>query len=166
MLSGPHGARADQLGSLLGPDASAPRPDPRGPSVTVVAVPSDDGRVAVGGEGHGKALLSGPTAPEPTSLGPCWVQTPPLLVQTHAAPAILLSPNPPTRAVLPSAERDTEVPWNAAPTASEPTSLGPCWVQAPPLRVQIHTAPAELLSPNPPTMAVLPSAERDTETPC
>ena len=60
LLSGPHGARADQLGSLLGPDAAAPRPDPRGPSVTVVVEPSDDGRVAVGGEGHGKALLSAP----------------------------------------------------------------------------------------------------------
>ena len=67
-----------------------------------------------------------PTAPEPTSLGPCWVQMPPLLVQTHAAPTLLLSLGPPTRAVLPSAERDTEWPCSAFPTAPEPTSLGPC----------------------------------------
>ncbi|MCU0785174.1 MAG: hypothetical protein MUF81_14225 [Verrucomicrobia bacterium] len=57
----PHGTRSDQLGSLLSPDPSAPRPDPRGSSVTVVAVRSDNGRVAVGGEGHGIALLRVPS---------------------------------------------------------------------------------------------------------
>ena len=92
--------------SLLG--QTRRRSSPSGPGETVVELPSDDGRVAVGGEGHGKALCSVPTAPEPTSLGPCWVQTPPLLVQTHTAPAELLSLDPPTMAVLPSAERDTE----------------------------------------------------------
>ena len=60
LSSVPHGARADQLASLLAPDASAPRPDPRGPDVAVVPEPSDDGGVAVGGEGHGIALLSVP----------------------------------------------------------------------------------------------------------
>src|SRR5450759_1358304 len=66
-----------------------------------------------------------PSAPEPTSLV-CWVQAPPLLVQTHAAPAPPLSVSPPTMAVLPSAERDTERPCSAFPTALEPTSFGPC----------------------------------------
>src|SRR5450830_1504687 len=108
-----------------------------------------------------KPCLAIPTAPEPTSLVPCWVQTPALLVQTHAAPALLLSTYPPTMAVLPSAERDTETPWLAVPTAPEPTSLVPCWVQTPALLVQTHAAPATLLSPGPPTMAVLPSAETD-----
>src|ERR1039457_4653916 len=65
-------------------------------------------------------------APEPTSLVPCWVQTPPLLVQTHAAPALLLSLGPPTMAVLPSAESDTETPCPALPTAPVPTNFGPC----------------------------------------
>src|SRR5450759_5207168 len=86
--------------------------------------------------------LAAPTAPEPTSLVPCWVQTPALLVQTHAAPALPLSEYPPTMAVLPSAETDTETPWPAFPTAPEPTSLAPCWVQTPPLLVQTHAAPA------------------------
>ena len=36
LLGGPHGAGADQLGPLLGPDAPAPGPDPRGPSIPVV----------------------------------------------------------------------------------------------------------------------------------
>src|SRR3972149_1123537 len=98
-------------------------------------------------------------APEPTSLGPCWVQIPPLLVQTHAAPALPLSAFPPTMAVLPSAERDTERPCGAIPTAPEPTRLGPCWVPSPPLLVQTQAAPVLLLSKPPPTMAVLPSAE-------
>src|ERR1035437_2594803 len=67
-----------------------------------------------------------PSAPEPTSLVPCWVQAPALLFQTHAAPTAPLSPHPPTMAVLPSAERDTEAPRIAFPTALEPTSFGPC----------------------------------------
>src|SRR5438309_1502711 len=68
-----------------------------------------------------------PTAPEPTNLAPCCVQTPPLLVQTHAAPAALLSRFPPTMAVLPSAERDPETPCAAFPTAPVPNNFGPCW---------------------------------------
>src|SRR5580700_6936218 len=88
----------------------------------------------------------GPRAPVPTSLAPCWVQTPPLRVKTHAAPSWLLSPYPPTIAVLPSAESATDQPWSAAPTAPLPTSLAPCWVQTPPLRVKTHAAPVWLLS--------------------
>src|SRR3954447_13193144 len=108
-----------------------------------------------------------PTAPVPTSLPPCGVQTPPFRVNTHAAPAFKASNGPPTRAVLPSAERDTEAPCCAAPTAPVPTSLPPCGVQTPtPLRVKTHTAPAVAASNGPPTRAVLPSAERDTEVPC
>ncbi len=30
--------------------------------------------------------LGRPTVPAPTSFNPCWAQTPPLRVQTHAAP--------------------------------------------------------------------------------
>ena len=83
----------------------------------------------------------GPTAPVPISLLPCWVQTPPLRVKTHAAPAFELSLGPPTMAVLPSADSATEKPWKAAPTAPVPTSLLPCWVQTPLLRVKTHVAP-------------------------
>ena len=67
--SAPHGARADQLGSLLGPDASAPRPDPHGTSATIVVGPSDDGRVAVGGEEHGPALICVPHGARADQLG-------------------------------------------------------------------------------------------------
>src|ERR1019366_1688149 len=77
---------------------------------------------------------------------------------------------PLTMAVLPSAEMNTEVPWAAPPTAPEPTNLGPCCVQTPPLRVHTHAAPAPPygappLSFFPPTMAVLPSPESETDCP-
>src|SRR5262249_34408961 len=64
--------------------------------------------------------------PAPTSLGPCLEHTPPLRVNTHAAPAWLLSNGPPTMAVLPSSDTATELPCWAFPTASLATSLGPC----------------------------------------
>ena len=54
--------------------------DPRRPDAIVVVIPAHDGGVAVGGQRDGGALLASPTAPVPTSLLPCWVQTPPLRV--------------------------------------------------------------------------------------
>src|SRR5664279_2371177 len=109
--------------------------------------------------------LAFPTAPDPTSLVNCCNQTPPLLVQIHTAPTTLLSKGPPTIAVLPSAEMDTEVPCSPCPTPSDPTSFVPCWVQAPSLLVKTHAAPTRLLSWNPPTTAVLPSPDRATDQP-
>src|SRR5208282_670979 len=108
---------------------------------------------------------SGPTAPVPTSLLPCWVHTPPLWVKTHTAPMSVLSPGPPTTAVVPSADSATEVPWLAPPTAPVPTSLLPCWVHTPLLRVKTHAAPMPLLSHHPPAIAVLPSADSATDQP-
>src|SRR6266581_3715381 len=81
-----------------------------------------------------------PTVPVPTSLPPCWLHTAPLRVKIHAAPALLLSPSPPTMTVLPSPDSATEVPCVAAPTAPVPTSLPPCWLQTPLLRVKTHAA--------------------------
>src|SRR5262245_10097539 len=108
-----------------------------------------------------------PTAPSPTSLPSC-VHTPlPFRVNTHAASA----PQPPTRAVLPSADKATAIPWPGgdcdSPTRYEsvPTSLSPCCVQAPSVRVNTQAAPLVLLSLGPPTMAVLPSADRATDAP-
>src|SRR6266496_4067930 len=101
-----------------------------------------------------------PTAPVLTSLF-CCVQTPPLRVNTHAAPVLLLSDHPPTMAVLPSAESATAMPWRPFPTAPMPTSFLPCWLQALPLRVNTH-APS---TSHPPMMAVLPSAESATDIP-
>src|SRR5436853_176122 len=57
----PRRARAHELGSILCPHASISLPDPRGSGAGAVVGSSDEGRVAVGGEGHGKALLSGST---------------------------------------------------------------------------------------------------------
>src|SRR6516164_8272586 len=105
-----------------------------------------------------------PTAPVPTSFLPCCVQAPPLRVNTHAASA----PQLPTMAVLPSAERTTDIPWpggNGGSPASLPTSLLPCCIQISPLRVNTHAAPIVLLSLGPPTMAVLPSPDRATDAP-
>src|SRR5437870_1571602 len=63
-----------------------------------------------------------PSAPIPTSSAPCCAHTPPLLVNTHAAPAPTLS-SLPTIAVLPSEERATELPCLMFPAAPVPTSL-------------------------------------------
>src|SRR5947208_1373638 len=58
-------ARANQLFTLLRPEVSAPRPDPRGTSAEsggcgfVVAGTTDDGRVAISREGDGNALPGG-----------------------------------------------------------------------------------------------------------
>src|ERR1700756_1609629 len=112
-----------------------------------------------------------PSAPVPTSLLPCWLQTPPLWVKTQAAPtsellpSLKLSSGPPTMAVLPSPESATEAPWLAFPTAPVPTSLLPCWVQRPPLGVKTQGAPVPELSSRPPTMAVLPSPDSPTDQP-
>src|SRR6266511_3730943 len=108
------------------------------------------------------------TAPVPTSFLPCWVQTPPLRVNTHAAPVLPLSDHPPTMAVLPSAESATDIPWpggNGGSPAPLPTSFLPCCIQTSPLRVKTHVAPIVRLSLGRPTMAVLPSAERATDAP-
>src|SRR6266566_6570980 len=102
-----------------------------------------------------------PTASVPTSFLPCCVQIPPLRVNTHAAPVLLLSDHPPTMAVLPSADSAIDMPRRAFPTAPVPMSFLPCCVQTLPLRVNTH-APSVL---HPPTMAVLPSAETATHIP-
>src|SRR4029077_9628716 len=87
-----------------------------------------------------------PTAPVPTNLAPCWLQTPPLRVYTHAAPALPLSALPPTTAVFPSPDSAMDRPCCALPPAPVPTSLAPCWLHAVPARVKTHAAPAPLLS--------------------
>src|SRR5262245_20068100 len=110
-----------------------------------------------------------------TSFSPSCVQLPPFRVNTHAAPAApspkgtdgshILSLGPPTIAVLPSAERATDHPWLALPTAPVPTSFLPCCAHMPRVRLNTQAAPVLLLSDHPPTMAVLPSADRATDIP-
>src|ERR1035441_3374555 len=106
-----------------------------------------------------------PTAPMPTNLAAC-VHMPPTPVNAQAAPVPPLSFQPPMIAVLPSADRATEDPCCALPTAAVPTNLAPCCVHTPPTRLNTQAAPAPLLSLGPPTMAVLPSDDRATEVPC
>src|SRR5262245_35537549 len=72
-----HGASADQLGPLLGPHPPAPGPEPRGPRRSIVIIPSDDGGVAVGGEGHENALPGGPHGIGADQLGPLLGPDPP-----------------------------------------------------------------------------------------
>src|SRR6185369_10942967 len=93
------------------------------------------------------------------------LHTVPPRVNTHAAPAPLLSKYPPRTAVFPSEETATENPWCAMPTMPVPTSFA-CWLHTPPLRVYTHAAPASALSLYPPTTAVFPSADTATELPC
>src|SRR5689334_17224850 len=85
--------------------------------------------------------------------------------KAHAAPVPLLSRQAPISPVAPSAESATFVPNSPSPAQSSGMSLGPCWVQVEPERVNNHAAPLVLLSARPPTRAVLPSAERATATP-
>src|SRR5262249_57225347 len=105
-----------------------------------------------------------PTAPLPTSFLPCCVQVAPLRVNTHAPSA----PQPPTMAVLPSAESATEIPWpggNGGSPAPLPTRLLPSCVQILPLRAETHAAPVVLLSRGPPIMAALPARGGATGAP-
>jgi hypothetical protein len=109
-----------------------------------------------------------PAPPVPTSFASL-IHVLPLRTKIQAAPIasrdVALSLEPPTMAVLPSAERATEEPWPALPIAYRPTSFEPCWFQTPLVRVNTHTAPARVSSAMPPTIAVLPSAERAVEKP-
>jgi hypothetical protein len=106
-----------------------------------------------------------PVAPPATSFAPCWFQAEPERVNTHAAPLLALSLRPPTSAVPPSAESATLEPKAALPAAPLPVSLLPCWLQVEPERVKIHAAPLFPSSPEPPTSAVVPSAESATLNP-
>jgi len=128
-------AGADQLFAQLGPDIAAARVDPRRPSVQVVKSPPTMAVLPSSDSATEMPWAAFPTAPVPASLLRCWVQTPLLRVKTHAAPLSTLSADPPTMAVLPSAESATETPCLAFPTAPLPTSFLPCWVQTPLLRV-------------------------------
>ena len=138
-------AGADQLVALLGPDTAAAGEHPRRPArhpPTMAVLPSADSATDMPWpSGNGAS----PAPPVPTSLLPCCVQTSPLRVNTHAAPVVLLSLGPPTMAVLPSADSATDAPWDHKPPPYSlvvPTSLSPCCVQTPPLRVNTHAAPS------------------------
>src|SRR6516162_1506328 len=147
---------------------SAPQPP------TMAVLPSAESATDIAWPGGNGGSL----APLPTSLLPCCVQILPLRAKTHAAPVVLLSLGPPMMAVLPSEERATDAPWDHNPPPYSlvvPTSLPPCCVQVPPLRVNTHAAPtgpttgdrsrSALLGPGPPTIAVLPSADSATDMP-
>src|ERR1043165_3349675 len=82
-----------------------------------------------------------PSGSPGVNLLPCCVHTPPLRVNTHAAPIPPSSLFAPTMAVLPSADNATEDPCAASPAAPVPTNLFPCCDHTPPLRVNTQAAP-------------------------
>ena len=112
MSGGSNRSRADQLASLLGPDTAAARVDPRSPGARSLSPrPADDGRVAVGGQRDGDALLGGSNRSRADQLVY-------LAGSRHRRCACrptqprcpLSSPGPPTMAVLPSEDSETEAP--------------------------------------------------------
>lgn len=72
--------------------------------------------------------LDCPVCQLPTSFPPDGIHWEPTRTQIHAAPTLLSSPAPPTMIVRPSALIATPTPCSAVPIASEPDSLGPCWI--------------------------------------
>src|SRR5215472_10563505 len=77
-----------------------------------------------------------------------------------------LSPNPPTRAVVPSPESDTEAPCSTAKsgmlTAPFPTSLGPCWLNDPGAQFEM-AEPFASVEPLMSMMAVEPELVKTAE---
>src|SRR5512143_1616397 len=94
--------RCVHVSALLVKTHAPPPPMPSGAPTTAVA-PSPEGPTAVPCWPLAVATL-------PASLPPCCVQTPPLLVKTHAAPRDEESPGPPKTSVLPSEETSTDAP--------------------------------------------------------
>ena len=82
-------------------------------------------------------------------------------------------PTPPERLTVETDVGPPAVyPWPGAgapivfvPRDPLPTSFAPCCVQVVPLRVKTQAAPTNPLSPGPPTIAVVPSAESATADP-
>src|SRR5262249_59633036 len=110
-----------------------------GPPISAVALLSDPARATLEPNWPGDAGLL--TSAPPVSLDPCWVQVEPVRVNTHAAPRPLLSPGPPTSAVLPAAESATLEPNCPSPCSPPAVILDPCWVPVEPERVKTHPAP-------------------------
>jgi hypothetical protein len=91
----------------------------------------------------------------PISLAPMRVWT----SKIQAAPTDSLSFGPPTRAILPLQESDTDVPCSEFPIDPAPTSLPGSRAQAVPVRLNTRAAPRPLLSIGAPRMAVVPSPD-------
>ena len=133
--------RCRPASSLLGPDAAAAGEHPRRASFplspdppTIAVLPSADSATE-------RALRGVSDRAGADQLRPCWVQTPPLRVNTHAAPAVELSAWPPTMRGVAVGRTARRRALPGVPTARVPTSFDPCWVQTPPLRVKTHAAP-------------------------
>ena len=101
-----------------------------------------------------------PTSPLPFRASPCWDQTDPDLVKTHAVSS-LPAPSPPTRAVLPSADSATLAP---KPVTVPLGVSEACFVHVAPERVNTETV-SPPPSANPAISAVFPSPDRATARP-
>ena len=91
---------------------------------------------------------------------PSCAQAAPVRVNDHAAPWWLLSAAPPTSLCSRPRPAPRPTPNRPAPVSSLPVSFPPCCVQTPAERVNAQAAPRLPLSSEPPSRAVLPSAER------
>ena len=147
------------------------------PVIHAVLPSSDNATLVPKAEIGGPPVPFGPlqsTVQVPISFGPCWLQVPPSRVNTHTAPAPLLSANAPISAVLPSADNATSNPKRASPTVPVPlgppqllvqlpTSFAPCWVQTSADLVNTQAVPGWTPAVRgAPISAVVPSAERST----
>ena len=93
-----------------------------------------------------------------------WDQVPRRSVNTYAAPVSLLRPGAPTRAVLPRADRANDLPKssNRAPWEAVSSAVRD---QVPCRSVNTYAAPVPVLRTGAPTRAVVPRADRATESP-
>ena len=82
----------------------------------------------------------------PVSSSPCWLQVEPERVNTHAAPAQLLSRRHRRSARCCHRRRAPRCRRSLAALAA-PVSFSPCWVQVEPERVNTHAAPMPPSSP-------------------
>ena len=144
-----YGACADQF-RLAG---STPRPSACTPTrrrrTIVVTRPTDDGGIPVTGERDRIALLCGAYGACADQFAPCWLHTPPERVNTHAAPTPLLSSGPPTMAVFPSPESETESPCPARPIGACADQF--CLLAPHPARAREHPRGADNIVVNRPT---------------
>ena len=85
-------------------------------------------------------------------------------MNTYAAPVVALCMYAPTRAVVPEADKATEKP-NASPGVPSEAVSSALRDQVPPRRVSTYAAPLVTTVPGSPARAVVPEADRATESP-
>jgi hypothetical protein len=101
---------ADQLAALLDPGIAAAGKDPRRPDARIVLGRAQDDGVAVAGQRDGGALLSASGRAGADQLAALLAPGIAVACKDPRRPGIPASAGPPTTAVLPSADSETEKP--------------------------------------------------------